>query len=31
MILTDNETRVDLLCWRRPKTEPFMRVVPTQN
>jgi len=19
------------LCWRRPKTEPLMRVVPTQN
>ncbi len=18
-------------CWRRPKTEPLMRVVPTQN
>ena len=21
----------DMLCWRRPKTEPLMRVVPTQN
>ena len=20
-----------LVCWRRPKTEPLMRVVPTQN
>ena len=20
-----------LLCWRRPKTEPLLRVVPTQN
>ena len=19
------------LCWRRPKTEPLLRVVPTQN
>jgi hypothetical protein len=18
-------------CWRRPKTEPFLRVVPTEN
>ncbi|CQR31231.1 conserved hypothetical protein [Thiomonas arsenitoxydans] len=22
---------VELRCWRRPKTEPLMRVVPTQN
>lgn len=22
---------VPLACWRRPKTEPFLRVVPTQN
>ena len=21
----------DKACWRRPKTEPFLRVVPTQN
>ena len=20
-----------LICWRRPKTEPLLRVVPTQN
>uniref|UniRef100_D5WZR1 Uncharacterized protein n=1 Tax=Thiomonas intermedia (strain K12) TaxID=75379 RepID=D5WZR1_THIK1 len=25
--LTDEE----LQCWRRPKTEPLLRVVPTQN
>ena len=22
---------VGYLCWRRPKTEPLLRVVPTQN
>ena len=21
----------EVMCWRRPKTEPLMRVVPTQN
>jgi hypothetical protein len=21
----------EVACWRRPKTEPFLRVVPTQN
>ena len=24
-------TACGLACWRRPKTEPLMRVVPTQN
>ena len=24
-------SRGDSGCWRRPKTEPLMRVVPTQN
>ena len=22
---------MQLRCWRRPKTEPLLRVVPTQN
>ena len=22
---------VELICWRRPKTEPLLRVVPTQD
>ena len=25
------QTTARQLCWRRPKTEPLMRVVPTQN
>ena len=26
-----NEQQAAVWCWRRPKTEPLMRVVPTQN
>jgi hypothetical protein len=26
-----DRVEVDLVCWRRPKTEPLLGVVPTQN
>lgn len=29
--VVDGRLRTEFFCWRRPKTEPFMRVVPTQN
>ena len=31
VLLTKSGTRSVNLCWRRPKTEPLLRVVPTQN
>jgi hypothetical protein len=32
LVLRADERQLEAVsCWRRPKTEPLLRVVPTQN